>query len=680
MNREEVKKRISQLKEEINHHRYLYHVFDREEISSDALDSLKKELFDLELQFPELITPDSPTQRIGGQPLKEFHKVSHREPRMISLNDAFSKQDMYDWLERLSNYLKESTQFEYYCDLKMDGLAVELIYKDGVLVQGSTRGDGIVGEDVTQNLKTIEAIPLKLNGEYIPRELVVRGEVFLTKKEFDKINKEQERKNLKFYANPRNVAAGSIRQLNPQITASRKLDFYAYDLVDDSPSFLDQYPNKNSKHEALKKFGIKTNPHGVVVASLEEAFGFHDKWANGRDRLSYEIDGIVVTINDNRIYKKAGIIGKAPRAAIAFKFSPREATTIIESIKIQVGRTGALTPVAVVKPINVGGITITHASLHNADEIERLDVRVGDTVIISRAGDVIPQIKNVLKNLRPKIAKPFKMPEKCPIDGSKVVKDGAITRCPNPNCAAKQQEFLYHFVSRGAFNIEGLGPKILDRLVDEGLIFDAADIFFLKKDDIKILERFGEKSAENIVEEIKQRKKITPSKFIYSLGIFHIGEETSLLLANQFPPLSIKEFSKTFSRLTINDFQKIRDIGPKVAESLYNWFHDHSNLGFLEKLDQAGIIFEHQSSKAGAKLLGQIFVLTGSLTSMSREIAKEKIRSLGGDVRESVSSKTNYVIQGKDAGSKLAKAKKLGVRVISEKEFLSLIGSLNKNP
>jgi len=527
MTKDEAKKRIAKLREAIEKYRHAYHVLDESLISDEALDALKKELFDLEQQYPDLITPDSPTQRIGGEPLKEFQKARHEKP-MISLNDAFSEQDVHDWLKRLENYLEREVKGGFYCEHKIDGLAIELVYENGVFIQGSTRGDGLVGEDITQNLKTVEAIPLRLDiknsKSEIPSYLVVRGEVFMTRKDFARINKEQEKKGEKVFANPRNMAAGSVRQLDPKITASRKLDSYQYALVTDVGQ-----KTHEEEHEFLKKWGFKTNPHNKLVKNVEEIFEFHKEVAKAREKLAYEIDGIVITINDNRTFETAGVIGKAPRGAVAYKFSPKEATTVVEEIQIQVGRTGALTPVAILKPARVGGITITHATLHNYDEIQRLGVKIGDTVIVSRAGDVIPQITKVLKELRTGREKEFHMPSVCPIDGSRVVKDGVAYRCSNKNCGARQREFLYHFVY--VFGMEGLGPKIIDRFLDEGLISDAADIFTLKKGDIEVLERFGEKSAENIINEIASRKKIPLSNFIQSLGIFHVGEETSRLLA-----------------------------------------------------------------------------------------------------------------------------------------------------
>jgi len=708
--------RINKLKEVINHHRYNYHVLDQPTLSDAALDSLKKELFDLEQQFPDLITSDSPTQRVGGEPLESFQKVTHAS-RMLSLNDAFAEEDVRDWLERLEKHLgsrildresQKSSKFQdlsftppprqsasslresaFYVDLKMDGLAVELVYENGHLVQASTRGDGMVGEDVTQNIKTIEAIPLELNiakwKTEPSRQIIVRGEVFLTKKEFEKINKEQEKKGEKIYANPRNVAAGSIRQLDPKITAGRKLDFYAYGLISSPKSHENEFL-------LLKEIGFKTNPHGRAVQTLEEVFEFQKKWEKEREKLPYEIDGVVVFINDNQIFADAGVIGKAPRGAIAYKFGARESTTQVLDIKVQVGRTGALTPVAVMKPVLVGGTTITHASLHNADEIERLGLKIGDTVIVSRAGDVIPKITNILKDLRTGKEKSFKMPGFCPIDGSPVIRDSLSAgrrsvayKCSNPNCAAKLRESIYHFVSRSAFNIEGLGPKIIDRFLDDGLISDAADIFTLQKGDIEVLERFGEKSAENIIQEIQSKKSLSLPRFIYSLGILHIGEETSQLLAKEISlrlkienwKLEIKNLLKITQNFSSNDFQEIRDVGPKVAESIYGWFHDDKNIEFLKKLEKAGVSISPTSNiqhpTSNPKLSGKVFVLTGSLENISRDEAKEKIRALGGGVSESVSKKTDYVIAGSDPGSKLKKAKKLGVKILTEQEFINLL-------
>ncbi|MBI2591559.1 MAG: NAD-dependent DNA ligase LigA [Candidatus Brennerbacteria bacterium] len=720
MNLQEAKKRIEKLKAEINRYRHAYHVLDKSLISDEALDSLKKELFDLEQQFPDLITSDSPTQRVGGEPLKYFKKVRH-ESAMLSFNDAFSEDDMREWLKRLENYLGRSVNQEFYCELKIDGLAIELIYEKGVLVEGSTRGDGIVGEDVTQNLKTIEAIPIKLNGESdkrqmisdkrqaasgkqyggeknilhvaFPSKLVVRGEVFLTKKEFDRINKEQGEKGEKIYANPRNVAAGSIRQLNPKITAGRKLDSFQYDIALLAEALAKEgIQNHNEEHEILKSFGFKTNPHNRLVHSLKEVFEFRDYWEKHRDKLPYEIDGIVVILNDNEDFEAGGVVGKAPRAAIAYKFSAREATTVIQNITVNVGRTGALTPVAELKPVKVGGITISHASLHNYDEIQRLGLKIGDTAVVSRAGDVIPKIIKVLKELRIGNEKDFKMPFHCPVDGSAVIKDGAIHRCSNKRCGARLREQLYHFVSRMAFDIRGLGPKIIDRFIDEGLISDAADIFTLKEGDIAVLERFGEKSAQNIINDIASRKIISLPRFIYALGILHVGEETAALLARSImenvkrnkESLTISDIFSYFRHLTLDNLQEIKDIGPAIAQSIYDWFHEKRNLNLLKKLEKVGVTIETTKLKASAeggsasggksyKLKTKTFVLTGSLKSMPREQAKEKIREFGGDTAESVSNKTSFLVAGSEPGSKLDKARKLGVNVINEKDFLEML-------
>ncbi|MBU4348662.1 NAD-dependent DNA ligase LigA [Patescibacteria group bacterium] len=698
-----VKKRIEKLKKIIEKYRYAYHVLDKSLVSDDVLDSLKKELFDLENQYPKFITSNSPTQRVGGEPIKEFNKVEHKEP-MVSLNDAFSEEDMQAWLERLENYFGKNISVNprldqrksaslFYCELKLDGLAVELYYENKIFKQGSTRGNGLIGEDITQNLKTVEAIPFVLDDSNakikIPKKLIVRGEVFLSKKEFNRINKEQEKKGDKVYANPRNVAAGSVRQLDSKVTASRKLDSFIYDLIS-SADELEKLGIKTheEKHEVLKSWGFKINSHNKSANNLDEVFKFQNYW-NGinRKKLDYEIDGIVVLINNNYVYENAGIVGKSPRAGIAFKFSPKEAETIVENIKIQVGRTGVLTPVAVLRPVNVGGTTITHATLHNYDEIKRLDVRIGDTVIISRAGDVIPKISKVLKDLRPKKAEEIKTPKVCPIDGAKVRKEGVFLKCSNKNCGGRHKKALYHFVSRGAFNLEGMGPKIINNFIDEGLINDASDIFTLKEGDIVVLKRFAEKSAKNIVEEINAKKEIKLARFIYSLGIGHVGEETSQLLASQViskyknqiflagqAKIKINDIINFFLNISIEDLQKLPDIGPKVAESIYIWFYDKRNINLLKKMEETGVKIEiEKQKKNNNKLKGLSFVLTGGLEMMSRDEVKEKIRNLGGSTSESVSKKTSYVVAGVKPGSKAEKAKQLGIKILTEREFSELL-------
>jgi len=686
MDKAHAKERIKKLREEIDKYRYSYHVLDKSLISEAALDSLKKELFDLESEFPDLVTPDSPTQRVGGKPLESFKKVKHETP-MLSFNDAFSEDDIREWIGRLENHLKKSnyklpiTNYQFYCELKIDGLAVELVYINGILIEASTRGDGLIGEDVTQNIKTIEAIPLRLNvkGQVlsVPRRLVVRGEVFLSKREFERINKEQESIGAKPYANPRNVAAGSIRQLDPKITASRKLDSFAYDIVTNLGEI-----SHEEEHEILHKLGFKTNPHNKLVHSLEEVFKFRNYWEKNREKITYEIDGVVVQINNNKLFEDLGVVGKAPRGAVAYKFSPKEATTTVRDIKVQVGRTGALTPVAILEPVSVGGITITHATLHNYDEIKRLGLKIGDTVVVSRAGDVIPKITKVLEGLRAGKERKFSLPKTCPVDGAAVIRDGVIYRCSNPRCGARLRESIAHFVSRRAFNIEGMGEKIIDRFLDEGLIGDVADIFMLEKGDIEVLDRFGEKSAENIVSEVESKKKIDLAKFIYALGIFHVGEETSRLLAEQVTTklkaqnskLKTSDFLQIMQSFSLDDLQNIRDIGPKVAESIHGWFRDSRNIALLKKLEKVGVeIIVPQLKTQNSKLKTKKFVITGSLESMTRDEAKERVRSLGGEVSESVSSKTDYVIVGVDPGGKAEKAKKLGVKILSEQDLLDLL-------
>lgn len=669
LSKAEAQKRIEKLRQSINHHRYLYHVLDKQEISEDALDSLKKELSDLEQEFPDLITPDSPTQRVGGEPLKGFKKVKH-STRMNSLNDAFSREDVFAWLERLEKLGIDKPEF--YCDLKMDGLAVELIYEKGIFVQGSTRGDGNQGEDITQNLKTIEAIPLNLEGNKAPPRLVARGEVFLTKKEFERINKEQAAKGGKLYANPRNVAAGSVRQLDPKITASRKLNFYAYGVVHESgdDNYYKTYPTKDAEYKKLSELGINTNPKGNVLKSSEEIFKFHERWEKEREELNYEIDGLVVSINDNRLFDRAGIIGKAPRGAIAYKFSPREAETVVEDIGVNVGRTGTLTPVAFLRPVNIGGVTVSRATLHNLDEIKRLGVKIGDTVIVGRAGDVIPDVKKVLKELRAGKEKEFHMPKHCPVCESPVeqIRGQVAFRCTNKECPAIKREAVYHFVSRKAFDIEGVGPKIIDQLMNAALIKDAADLFYLTKEALLNLERFAEKSAQNTIDAIQSKKEVPLHKFIYALGIPHVGEETAFTLAKKFYELeNIENASK--EALT-----NVPDIGPIVAESIYEWFSKPYSKKLISKFKKAGVhVISEKPLKHSTKLSGKTFVLTGSMESMTRDEAKDRIREFGGDVSSTVSKNIDYLVAGSEPGSKFDRAQKLGVKILDEKEFLKML-------
>ena len=672
MTKDQSHQRIKKLRDLINHHRYLYHVLDKAEISDEALDSLKKELFDLEQKFPDLITPDSPTQRVGGRPLAEFKKVIHYN-RMLSLNDAFSKEDMQDWLERIFKLLtpNEREQVDFYCELKIDGLAIELEYENGVLKTGSTRGDGSIGEDITQNIKTVQSIPLSLgkfeiqNSKFkIPRAFIVRGEVFISKKEFNAINEIQKQKGLPLYANPRNIAAGSVRQLDPAITASRNLDSFAYDIITDVKA-----DTHEKKHTILKDLGFKTNNYNQYCKNLEAVINFYQHCGKIRENLDYEIDGMVVIINNNAIFEKLGVVGKTPRGAVAFKFAQNQTTTKVLDIKIQVGRTGAITPVAVLQPVLLTGITISRATLHNEDEINRLGIKIGDTVIVGRAGDVIPDVIKVLPELRTGDEKNFTMPRVCPSCKTKLEKSSTevLLRCPNAKCFARQRRSFYHFVSKKAFDIDGLGPKIIDRLLDEGFISDFADIFELQEGDLAGLERFAEKSISNLINSINQKKVITLAKFIYSLGIRNIGEETAVDLARHFG--SLKELQKA----KLSDFDAIANIGPIVAESVYEWFNKKENQDLLIKFNKLGIKIKNLEKLAQGKLAGKVFIFTGSLDSIERELAKEKVRDLGGQTTESISAKVDFVVAGKEAGSKLVKAQKLGVKIINEKEFLGML-------
>ncbi len=704
MTRNEAKERIAKLRKSINHHRYLYHVLDRQEISDAALDSLKHELQNIEHEFPDLITPDSPTQRVGGAPLDKFEKTRH-DPPMLSLEDVFLESEFHAWVERIKKYAGSGKRnWEFFGEAKFDGLAVSLKYRGGIFMEGSTRGDGILGENVTQNLTTVESIPLSLSvhaqandvRKRFPRieramrekEFEVRGEVIITKKIFEEINRAQKKHGGHAYANPRNLAAGSIRQLDPAITQSRRLVFLAYDLITDVGQ---KYHSEG--HLILEALGFKTDRMARILASMEDAFAYRKEIEKRREKLPYHIDGIVVTVNDTRLFERLGVVGKAPRGTIAFKFAAVEATTRVQDIQVQVGRTGVLTPVAHLEPVHIGGVTISRATLHNMDEIKRLGVKTGDTVVVGRAGDVIPDVRAVLKDLRTGKEKAFHMPKECPVCGSAIArKAGEVAyRCANKNCPALKREGLYHFVSKKAFDIDGLGPKTVDALLDQGLIQDAADLFELEEGDLVPLERFGEKSALNLVQAIHARKHVSLQRFLFALGILHVGEETALVLAKQVqakfkmqsqpeadPPLAekckMKELIDIFKKMLIDDLQRIPDIGPKVAESIYSWFHNKHNLAFLEKLDKRGITATLPELRVTSyELLNKTFVFTGELETLARDEVKNKVRVIGGNVTESVSKKTDYVVAGENPGSKLEKAKKLGVKILNEKEFLRLI-------
>jgi len=678
MKKEEVKKRIEKLKKLINHHRYFYHVLDKQEISDDIFDALKHELYKLEQQFPEFITPDSPTQRVAGKPLKGFKKVRHKVP-MLSIEDVFSEEEVKNWQKYLRRIMDQ--KFEYFLEPKIDGFAVNLTYENGVLICAATRGDGKIGEDVTQNIKTIKSIPLKLEIYYLKKIIKknikenlkkiikkgiieIRGEVYMGKKDFEKLNKEIEKKGKKTFANPRNLAAGSIRQLDPKLAASRPLKFFAYDLVSD----LGQKTHCQS-HQIILSLGFKTDS-GKTVENIDDIIGYWQDIEKRRDKFPFQIDGVVVSVNDILPFKKLGVVGKSPRGIRAFKFLPKEAVTIIKDIKIQVGRTGAITPVAVLKPVEIGGVIVSRATLHNEDEIKRLDIRINDTISIVRAGDVIPAVTRVFKELRTGKEKKFKMPLTCPSCSVKLVKPEkeVVYRCLNENCFARKRKYFYHFISKGAFDITGLGPKIIDRLIEEKLVSDPADLFSLREEDISPLERFAEKSSYNLISAIQSKKNIILEKFIYALGVRSVGERTAVDLAEYFG--SIKKLKK----VSIEELKNIKNIGSVSAKFIYKFFKNKTNLEFIEKLKKIGIKIKINKIKSkNLKLNNIIFVLTGTLKTVNRDEAKEKIRSLGGEVFESVSKRTDYLVVGKESGSKLKKAKKFGTKLLTEKEFLKMV-------
>ncbi|MDO8495199.1 MAG: NAD-dependent DNA ligase LigA [bacterium] len=666
MTKQEAKVRLEKLKKLINKYRYERLVLDKPIVEESVEDSLKKELFDLEQEWPDLVTADSPTQRIGGKPLDKFTKFTHPE-RMLSFNDSFDEEDMQVWQKRLERLDPSATKNGFYGELKIDGLAIELVYEKGLLKIGATRGDGLIGEEVTQNLKTVEAIPLSLDDTKrpVPDILVVRGEVFISHREFKRINQEQEKNGGAVYANPRNLAAGSIRQLDPVITASRRMDSYAYSVITDVGQTTHE-----EEHDILKDWGFKTNPHNKYLKDLKEVQNFRDHWEKEREKLDYEIDGVVIITNENRMFKKLGVVGKAPRAAVAYKFSPRESTTKVEDIMVSVGRTGTLTPIAMLEPVNIGGTTVSRATLHNEDEIRRLDVRIGDTVVVGRAGDVIPDIKKSLTELRTGKEKVFHFPRTCPVCGEAVkrVEGEAAYKCTNQQCPAIKREAIYHFVSKSALDVDGVGPKIIDQLMDAGLLKDTADLYTLKKEDLLNLERFAEKSAENTIAAIQSKKKVSLDRFIYALGIPHVGSETAVDLARKFGSL------EKISSASLEELLAIKDIGQVVAKSIFEWFQDKHHQKLLAKFKEVGLqVLKQESTQKSSNLKGLTFVFTGTMENLSRERAEELVREHGGDTSSSVSRATSYVVAGSEAGSKLDKAQKLGVKVLDEKGFLDMV-------
>ncbi|MDP3725839.1 MAG: NAD-dependent DNA ligase LigA [bacterium] len=665
----QIKKRAERLRKIIEHHRYLYHVKDIEEIPASALDSLKYELASLEEKYSELKTPASPTQRVAGEPLPEFKKIKHTVTQW-SFNDAFTENDLYNFEIRikkiLSNHFGHAISPEYTCELKIDGLKIVLTYTKGLLGSAATRGDGTVGEDVTSNVKTIESVPLRLTQS---KSVVVEGEVWLGKKELARINEERKKKNEPLFANPRNVAAGSIRQLDPKIVAERRLNSFIYDLSSSDEALpLTQY----EELKTLKALGFKVNTHFSLCANIKEVIVFWEKWEKEAKKEDYLIDGIVVKVNERKYQEALGYTGKAPRFAIAFKFPAEQVTTIVEDIILQIGRTGVLTPVALLKPTRVAGSTVSRATLHNEDEIKRLDVRVGDTVILQKAGDVIPDIVGVLKEMRTGKEKPFVFPKNVPECGGggeiERIVGQAAHRCKYKNSFAQIQRKFHYFVSKKAFNIDGLGPQIINLFLEKGLIHSFDDIFTLTAGDIEGLQGFKEKSISNLLSSIEKSQKISLPRFLVSFSIDHVGEETAEDIAEQLGSL------KNIEHTPKEKLLRVEGIGPVVAESLYHWFHNIDNKKLLERiLKHVTIISVPKQKKQNLPLVGKIFVLTGALTALSRDEAKAKIKSLGGEVHSSVSKNTDYVVAGNDPGSKYENAKELGVRVIDEKEFLTML-------
>lgn len=654
------------LREEISRLRNEYHIKNNPKVTDDVYESLTRELRELEKKYPKYADTNNSINRVAGAPLPSFKKVKH-DIRMLSLNDVFSEEEIIDWETRVLKILGSPTSLNYFCEVKLDGLSASLHYKDGVFVRGATRGDGFIGEDVTENLKMIESIPLKLKGEKMLGDIEIRGEVVMTKKAWEKLNKKQEKMGKPTFANTRNAAAGSLRQLDPKIVQERGLSFFAWDIV----SFPTNIKNHSDKHKLLKELGFQVAPYEEKSKDLKEVFSFIKEVGKVRANLPYGTDGIVISIDDLEIQESLGVVGKAPRYMVAYKYEAERATTVVTNITVNVGRTGVMTPLAHFNPTLVAGSTISKATLHNMDQIERLDIRIGDTVVIQKAGDVIPEVVEVLTNMRTGKEKKFKMPEFCPICNSKIERKAGAQEssvafyCTNKNCPARSRRGMQHFVN--VFEIYEIGPKILDRLKDEGLISDPADLFTLEVSDLSGLERFGEKSALNIINSIVSHKKVLLWRFLYALGIIHVGEQTAQDLANHFG--SLTKISKA-SEESINN---IENIGPVVSRSIYEYFKQKENISFMDKLFKNGVVIDNTSLKSTNKLKDKIFVLTGTLETLSRDEAKKMIIKEGGRVSGSVSSKTNYVLAGKEPGSKYTEAKNLGVKILTETEFLQII-------
>jgi len=664
-----VEKEIEKLREEIRRHEYLYYVLNQPEISDFEFDKLMRRLRDLEEQHPALAVPDSPTQRVGGQPAEEFHKVRHSAV-MLSLDNTYSVDELADFDRRVRE-LSGRSAVEYVAELKLDGLSMALTYENGVLAHGVTRGDGQVGEEVTGNVKTIRSLPLRIETKKLdaigrPKRFEVRGEVIMTRQAWEAANAQREAAGEARFANPRNAAAGSMRQLDPRIVAERKLDVYLYQLLVDGRPPLARH---SKTLDAIAQMGFKVNPHRKLCRSFDELLAYIQDWETKRDSLDYEIDGIVVKVDDTRLWEELGTTAKSPRWAVAYKYAARQATTVVKDIRPQVGRTGTLTPVADLEPVDVGGVTVSHATLHNMDEIERLGVKIGDTVLIQRAGEVIPQVLKVVKQARD--GREFRMPKKCPVCGGEVhrVEGEVAYRCVNAACPAQLKESLLHFAGRRAMNIDGLGDALADQLVDKRLVRDVAGLYNLTHEQLANLERMGDKSAQNLIAEIENSKKIELARVIYAIGIRFVGERTAQFLADHFGSL------EKLAQASEEELCEVEEVGPRIARSIRDYFSEKRNRDVLEKLRKAGVQFEQKRAhKAEGKLTGKQFVLTGTLPNYSRDDAKRMIEEAGGRVTGSVSKKTDYVVVGADPGSKLEKARSLGVKTIDEAELLKLLG------
>ncbi|MBI5644148.1 MAG: NAD-dependent DNA ligase LigA [Deltaproteobacteria bacterium] len=670
MDEKEAREEIERLRKEIDYHNYRYYILDNPVVTDAEYDRLMRRLVELEEAFSHLVTPDSPTQRVGAKPLAAFGTIPHTQP-MLSLNNAFTAEEAVEFDARIKRSLKTGPdeKIEYAAEPKLDGLAIELIYEDGVFTKGSTRGDGYVGEDVTLNLRTVRSIPLRLKHDTVkpPRYIEVRGEVFLPLESFRKLNREKEAKGEAPFANPRNAAAGSIRQLDPRITALRPLDIFCYGLGTVEGR---QFKTHFETLELIKAVGLKVNPFARAVRGIDEVLKYHDEMEEKRESLNYELDGVVLKVNSIELQNKLGVITRSPRWALAYKFAPKQEATRVREIFVGVGRTGALTPVAVLDPVSVGGVTIERATLHNEDEVERKDVRPGDYVVVQRAGDVIPEIAYVLKDKRPegKELERFRMPGNCPECGSMTEKIGAIHFCTGGLlCPAQLKESIRHFASTRAMDIEGLGGMHVEQFVNSGLLRDVADIYYLKDSELLKLERWAKKSVDNLLDAIERSKRPALERLIYALGIRGVGEHMARVLAGEFGDID------ALAKATEEELMSTYEIGPETARSIADFFMERHNIGVLKKLEEAGVVFPKKEKKAG-KLAGKVFLFTGTLKSFTRDEAKDIVEAAGGEAAGGVSKKVDYVVSGEEPGSKSQKARAMGLKIIDEEEFKKLIG------